>query len=246
MNTGGEHPTNTGKGENVKTSLTFGQLEQYWVKAGGSKAWAPTLAAITYFESGGVPDTIQQGYPAASTGWGLWQITSGTSEPQVGTNYQLLNPLTNAKAALAKFKSQGIGAWREDPAGDASLAQGGTPLTTAQAEALVRNAGYGSELKNVSNYGGLSTTPGTGAPTKATTTTATATTTSLWSSIWGFLNPGLSLGGAAIKGASSFETDALHTAFLAFGIIVVVIGIAITFKGEVEQAAPKAAEAAAA
>lgn len=89
------------------SGLAYATLEQLWTEAGGPSAAAPTAAAIAIAESGGNPSSIQQGQPYATTGWGLWQITPGDSEPQLGTNSQLLDPLTNARAAVAKFNAAG-------------------------------------------------------------------------------------------------------------------------------------------
>lgn len=85
---------------------TYAQLEGYWIQAGGPADVAPIAAAIAMAEDSG-QDTEQQGQPYATTGWGDWQITPGNSEPQIGTNQQLLNPLTNAKAAVAKYEQAG-------------------------------------------------------------------------------------------------------------------------------------------
>jgi hypothetical protein len=85
---------------------TYAQLEGFWTGAGGSAVTAPIAAAIAMAESGGA-DVIQKGQPYATTGWGLWQITPGNSEPQAGTDNQLLNPQANAKAAVAKWKAAG-------------------------------------------------------------------------------------------------------------------------------------------
>lgn len=75
-----------------------------WAYEGGwSPADIPTAAAITFPESNGDPSVIQKGQPAALTGWGLWQITPG--DPS------LLDPVANARAAQAKYLSQGWGAW---------------------------------------------------------------------------------------------------------------------------------------
>lgn len=91
-------------------TYTFAQLEGFWDQAGGDPSLAPTMAAISEAESSG-SDVIQKGQPYATTGWGLWQITPGDSEPSIGVDNALLNPLTNAQAAVAKEKSQGLGAW---------------------------------------------------------------------------------------------------------------------------------------
>jgi hypothetical protein len=91
--------------------MTFSQIEQTWIKAGGNPALAPTMAAIAEAESSGRPGVVQSGQPYSTTGWGLWQITPGNSVPSAGTNSALLNPITNAKAAIAKLNSQGLRAW---------------------------------------------------------------------------------------------------------------------------------------
>lgn len=93
------------------TTLSQSQLESLWIQAGGDPSLAPTMAAITVPESGSNPSSVQQGVPYSQQGWGLWQITPGNSEPQFGVNQALLNPLNNARAAVAKEQSQGLGAW---------------------------------------------------------------------------------------------------------------------------------------
>jgi len=87
-------------------AYTYSQLEGFWTGAGGSSATAGIAAAIAMAESSG-ENVIQAGQPYATTGWGLWQITPGDSEPQIGTDNALLNPQTNAKAAVAKWKAAG-------------------------------------------------------------------------------------------------------------------------------------------
>lgn len=96
-------------------TLSFQQIEATWTQAGGPAGLAPLMAAIAEAESGG-QNIVQPGQPYATTGWGLWQITPGNSEPQAGTDQQLLTPSVNAQAALAKYNSQGLGAWQGDAA----------------------------------------------------------------------------------------------------------------------------------
>lgn len=91
-------------------TYTFAQLEGFWDQAGGDPQLAPTMAAISEAESSG-SDVMQQGQPYGSTGWGLWQITPGNSYPGIGVDQALLNPLTNAQAAVKKEQTQGLGAW---------------------------------------------------------------------------------------------------------------------------------------
>lgn len=88
---------------------TYSQLEGLWIQAGGSRSLAPLMAAIALAESSGNPAaTNPTDNGGRQTSWGLWQISDGThSQPVAG----ILDPLTNAKAAVAKYNSQGLGAW---------------------------------------------------------------------------------------------------------------------------------------
>jgi hypothetical protein len=84
------------------------QIEDWWIGAGGpGGGTAHVAAAITGAESGFNPRAVQQGQPYATTGWGLWQITPGNSEPQAGINQQLLTGPSNAIAAVAKYRGAG-------------------------------------------------------------------------------------------------------------------------------------------
>ena len=90
------------------SAATKAQIARDWMSAGGPGGIiAAIAAAITGAESGFRPGAIQQGQPYATTGWGLWQITPGNSEPQAGINGQLLNPYRNAVAAVAKYRQAG-------------------------------------------------------------------------------------------------------------------------------------------
>ena len=91
-------------------AYNFAQLEGFWTGAGGSRKLAPVMAAIGLAESRG-RNIKQQGQPYSRTGWGIWQITPGDSEPQFGVDRALLDPHRNAEAAVAKERSQGLGAW---------------------------------------------------------------------------------------------------------------------------------------
>lgn len=90
-------------------NLTFSQLEGYWIQAGGNSAMAPLMAAIALAESSGDPNsTNPTDNNGTQTSWGLWQISNGDhSEPAPNWN----DPLENARLAVAKFHSQGLGAW---------------------------------------------------------------------------------------------------------------------------------------
>jgi hypothetical protein len=119
------------------TQYSYAELEGLWIQAGGSRALAPVMAAIAEAESSG---NSQAHNPSGATG--LWQILGN---PFPGNAY---DPLTNAKMAAAKLRSQGLGAWVTYtsgaykaflsskttpviPAGGTGGGGAGTPATTA-------------------------------------------------------------------------------------------------------------------
>jgi len=77
-----------------------GQLKRLWTRAGGAPNMANTMAAIALAESGGNPKAYN---PSGASG--LWQIL-GQIVPG-----NIFNPMVNAKNAIAKLSSQGLGAW---------------------------------------------------------------------------------------------------------------------------------------
>jgi hypothetical protein len=83
--------------------LGYAAIEGYWIEAGGPASVAGTAAAITGAESSFLPGNIEEGYPYAETGWGLWQIDPGSSVPADGSDFQLLDPWNNAEAAVTKY-----------------------------------------------------------------------------------------------------------------------------------------------
>jgi hypothetical protein len=101
-------------------SIPYANIAGYWELAGGPDSVAETAAAITGAEAygsetdpseGGNPGAIQPDEPYSTTGWGLWQITPGDSEPDFGIDYQMLDPWDNANAAVQKYDTQGFQAW---------------------------------------------------------------------------------------------------------------------------------------
>lgn len=82
--------TSTGK-------LSAAQVASVAYSAGWRGADLTIAVAITMPESGADTTAVQQGQPAATTGWGLWQITPGNSG--------LLDAMANAKAAFAKYQA---------------------------------------------------------------------------------------------------------------------------------------------
>lgn len=82
------------------TVYSYSELEGLWINAGGSRSLAPTMAAIAEAESGGNSDAHN---PSGASG--LWQILGN---PFPGNAF---DPATNARMAVAKYKSQGLHAW---------------------------------------------------------------------------------------------------------------------------------------
>jgi hypothetical protein len=126
-------------------TYTYSQLEGFWEQAGGPANVAGIAAAIAMAESAG-NNVKQQGQPYATTGWGLWQITPGNSESNIGVDDQLLNPQTNAKAAVAKYKAAGNsfqpwttftkGTYLQFLKGNVPASNTGTSTVTASASGL--------------------------------------------------------------------------------------------------------------
>lgn len=88
-------------------TLTSAQVQQAWIQAGGPANVAKTMAGIAQAESGSQPSNVQKGEPPGLTGWGLWQITPTSGITQNGKYGNLLDPINNAKAALALYKAAG-------------------------------------------------------------------------------------------------------------------------------------------
>jgi hypothetical protein len=126
---------------------TYGQLETLWTNAGGSKALAPLMAAIALAESSGNPgalNTTDNG--GTQTSVGLWQVSNGThSYPAAWTT-----PAGNAAEAVAKYQSQGLGAWGTYTSGAyQQYYQGGTPPS-----ALPQGGGGGTQQAQLDSVPG--------------------------------------------------------------------------------------------
>jgi hypothetical protein len=80
------------------------QLAQLWISAGGPAGMAHLMAAIAMAESTGRANAVGPRTPQGEAE-GLWQIL-GALIPG-----NLLNPLVNARNAVAKWRAQGLGAW---------------------------------------------------------------------------------------------------------------------------------------
>lgn len=208
-------------------------LEEDWDAAGGTRAVAPLMAGIALSESSGTPGAVQQGQPYSTTGWGLWQITPGDSESSIASNTQLLTPLENARAAVAKFDSAeqaggtGLSPWTTDPTWKAWKAAGApADPSTATVEGYVSSwdktqtsvSGFFSGLGDVASGGFDLLTLATGG---AAGRSATAAGNSALTSLTGI--------GSAEKSFSSFLSKA----------ILVVAGAALVLIGGYRAANPK-------
>lgn len=83
-------------------------LEQLWTQAGGPANVARTMAAIALAESGGRVSATHKNADG-SVDRGLWQINS--SHAAYDPARLVSDPLYNARAAVAVYRSQGLGAW---------------------------------------------------------------------------------------------------------------------------------------
>lgn len=81
-------------------AFNLAQLAALWIKAGGPGGIAQLMAHVAMAESGGDPNARN-----ASGASGLWQILGQL----VGGN--IFNPMVNALNAVAKYRTQGLGAW---------------------------------------------------------------------------------------------------------------------------------------
>lgn len=128
------------------TTYTYSQLEGLWEQAGGSTALAPVMAAIAMAESGGNSDAYN-----ASGATGLWQILGAVNASDQGS---LTNPQTNAKEAVLKYKTQGLGAWTTYTSGAyKQFLQSGTAATnTSGTQQQQSNATSGSSPGGVVGF----------------------------------------------------------------------------------------------
>ena len=116
-------------------TYSYSQLEGLWIQAGGPKPLAPIMAAIAMAESGGNPSAQN---PSGATG--LWQILGN---PFPGN---ALDPATNAQMAVAKYHSQGLGAWTTYTSGAyKQFLQGGVaPNTNTNISTTAATGGWGA------------------------------------------------------------------------------------------------------
>lgn len=85
--------------------LTYDQVKQLWIDAGGNPAWAPVAAGLAYGESGWRTDAVNPNSPD----YGLWQLTYAGNlnerrRAMYGAPEQLLqNPAAQAQAVVKEY-----------------------------------------------------------------------------------------------------------------------------------------------
>jgi hypothetical protein len=131
-------------------NLTYAQLEGVWIQAGGSPSMAPLMAAIAEAESKGDPTAQNDDdNDGTQSSFGLWQISTGTHAPP-SPNWA--DPVTNARLAIQKLNTQGLGAWGTYASGEykAYLSSSTTPDTSFTSSSVPTNAETASSTSDPS------------------------------------------------------------------------------------------------
>lgn len=147
-------------------ALTFNQVKNYWIQAGGNPQAADMAAAVADAESGLNPNASRTN-PDGTTGVGLWLI------PQNGTPPGSTDPVASARAALQLSQNgtdwtQWCSAWSDNNCGQS----GGTYLGSGS-NALM-SLGTQSSPGSYNVFGATPSSTGQGA---SGTTSASAGTT---------------------------------------------------------------------
>ena len=129
----------------VNGAYSFTQLQQLWIQAGGTKGWAPLMAAIALAESGGTPRAANTQDPYGGS-YGLWQI-NGSHAPggmaNAGWVANMYTPLANAREAVTVgSKGSYLTPWKGDRAWAAWQEAGAPPKPPSNTVlALMRTSG---------------------------------------------------------------------------------------------------------
>lgn len=95
--------------------LSFKQVEDLWIAAGGDPGWAPLMAGIAQMESGLNTQAVNPNSSTQDYSVGLWQINyygylRESRTARYGTPEELLaDPMKQARAAVDLFGSNGVG-----------------------------------------------------------------------------------------------------------------------------------------
>lgn len=163
--TGATPPTNPGV-----VGLTFDQVENYWIQAGGSPQSAAMAAAVADAESGLNPGA-QRTNPDGTTGIGLWLL------PQNGTPPGSTDPLASARAAIQLSQNgtdwtQWCSTWSDNNCGQ----DNGTYLGSGS-NALM-SLGTQASSPSYNQFGSAPAGTGVGASTATSGSTGGTTTSS--------------------------------------------------------------------
>jgi hypothetical protein len=150
------------------TGLTFDQVENYWIQAGGNPQAAAMAAAVADAESGLNPGA-QRTNPDGSVGIGLWLL------PQNGTPPGSTDPLANARAAVQLSQNgadwtQWCSAWSDNNCGENNgtyLGSGANALMSLQTQAQTPSFNVFGSTPAGSGVGASSTTSGVGGTLKS-------------------------------------------------------------------------------
>jgi Lysozyme like domain len=124
-------------------AFSYPELQRLWTQAGGSPALAPIMAAIALAETHGNPNAHHVTRREDSRG--LWQINV-RAHPQFA-HANLYDPNVNAQAAVAVYRSQGLGAWSTYTSGAYQSYLGDSSTTSSRRYGGTRpGGGDGNEL----------------------------------------------------------------------------------------------------
>lgn len=129
------------------------QLANLWIEAGGDPSVAPVMAALALQQSGGNPGAVNQADPNGGS-WGLWQINGG--------NQSLLDPLANAKEAVAMYRSSGFSPWATVNEYNGSVWNTSGPVTGTTTNPVIAAWNAGQDVFSIPASGGGAATTGYG------------------------------------------------------------------------------------
>lgn len=159
--------------------LSFTQIQQLWIKNGGTPGWAPLAAGIAMAESGGTTQAYNTNPSTMDRSVGLWQINYfGQLYTQrshlYGTPTKLrATPNAQARAAIGlSGNGHNWTPWRTDHAWNAWQAAGAPPQPSATAvQTWLKSVGAGTQLTGAAFPAGVN-------PTTAATINAAQATAS--------------------------------------------------------------------
>jgi hypothetical protein len=206
---------------------SYSQLESLWTQAGGPSKDAALMAAIAEAESGGNPSALNPNdNNGTQSSFGLWQISNGTHTPPA-SNWS--NPLENAKLAVQKFFSQGLGAWGTYTSGAYKKFLNGS---------VPGNPGGGTGGGSGGSGSGSGSGSGTGTGGGITLTSAAGCPNFVQNPLgWIFCNAATSVSSSQF---GNFLTDPVDMAeragLVVLGAVMVILGIAILGFGPLASA----------